>query len=304
MSDEVRLGLSRGDLSATCRSAADASAAGQRATKLLVRIELLGLVLAGVAGLHSVRVGASGVDVLAAAAGALFLASLSALTLRGLAKPENRWYLGRAGAESVRTMAWRFAVGGDPFPHSLSSAEASEAFLARIAAVLDQLGELTLPPTPPTEREITHAMEQVRDASFSCRRDVYLRDRLENQIRWYVDRASHHESAARLWLAVSVAAATGGVLVAALRFLGTIDIDLLGLAAAIATAAIAWNQLNQNRNLVAAYRLTARELSIIRDRVRHVDEAGWASFISDAEDAVSREHTMWLARHGHPGLRR
>jgi hypothetical protein len=146
-------------------------------------------------------------------------------------------------------------------------------------------------------------MQQVRNAPFTDRRAVYLRDRVKNQIDWYADRANRHDRAARIWLAVSVVASAGGVVVAVLRTLGVVDADLLGVAAAIATAAIAWNQLNQNRNLVAAYRLTARELSIIRDRVPNVDEVRWAAFVSDAEDAVSREHTMWLARHGHPGLR-
>jgi hypothetical protein len=27
-----------------------------------------------------------------------------------------------------------------------------------------------------------------------------------------------------------------------------------------------------------------------------------ATFVSDSEDAISREHTLWLARHRHPGL--
>jgi hypothetical protein len=42
--------------------------------------------------------------------------------------------------------------------------------------------------------------------------------------------------------------------------------------------------------------------TIIRDRSEHVTEQEWATFVSDAEDAVSREHTLWLARHGHPDL--
>ena len=89
---------------------------------------------------------------------------------------------------------------------------------------------------------------------------------------------------------------------ARLRGAGLTASDLLGVAGACASAAIAWNQLNQNRNLVSLYRIAARELGIIRDRVDTMDEAGWAAFISDAEDAVSREHTLWLARHGHSGV--
>lgn len=92
---------------ATCRSAADVSAKGQRRTKLLVRIELLALIGAGVAGLYSLRVGPAQLDVLAALAGVLFLLSLTSLVYRGLTTPKESWYAGRAGAESMRTSAWR-----------------------------------------------------------------------------------------------------------------------------------------------------------------------------------------------------
>lgn len=57
MSGNTELALRRTDMPAICRSAADVSAGGQRRTKLLVRVELLALVGAGMAGLHSLRVG-------------------------------------------------------------------------------------------------------------------------------------------------------------------------------------------------------------------------------------------------------
>jgi hypothetical protein len=57
--------------------------------------------------------------------------------------------------------------------------------------------------------------------------------------------------------------------------------------------------------LVAAVTLVTRGCPPPRqgDRMPNVDEVRWAAFVSDAEDAVSREHMMWLARRGHPGLR-
>jgi hypothetical protein len=45
--------------------------------------------------------------VFAAVAGVLFLVSLFALAYRGWSRPEDQWYLGRAGAESVRTLGRR-----------------------------------------------------------------------------------------------------------------------------------------------------------------------------------------------------
>jgi hypothetical protein len=81
-----------------------------------------------------------------------------------------------------------------------------------------------------------------------------------------------------------------------------VDLDLLGVAAACASAAIAWNHAQPEPQLVSAYTLTAREVAIIRDRIPTTDDTTWPGFVSDAEDAVSREHTIWLARHGHPGV--
>ena len=296
------LKLRRSDLSAICRSAADVSAAGQRQTKLLVRTELVTLIGAGAAGVHGLHVGSSKLDLLAAVAGVLFLVSFGCLTYRSISKPENRWYAGRAGAESLRTLAWRYAVGGDPFPTALPEQDAAELYLDRVERILAALKDLELAPTAPDDRELTPTMQRVRAAPFEARRAVYQRDRIENQIRWYADRAAQHERLARLWLRVAALASLAGVVAAGFRLFGGVEVDLLGVAASCASAAIAWNQLNQHRALVAAYRVTGQELAIIRDRSDHVAEPKWRSFVSDAEDAVSREHTLWLARHGHPGL--
>ena len=296
------LGLGRGDLSAMCRSAADVAAAGQRRTKLLVRCELIALVGAAAAGVHGLHFGSSKLDGLAAVAGILFLVSLGCLTFRSITTPENTWYAGRAGAESVRTLAWRYSIGGDPFPTTLTEKDAADLYLDRLTRILKELADLELAPAAPDDRELTPAMKRVRAASFADRRAVYLRDRIENQIRWYTGKSEQHAKAARFWLSAAALASGAGVIAAGLRLFSVVDVDLLGVAAGCASAAIAWNQLNQNRMLVAAYRVTARELVIIRDRAENVDEQHWPAFVSDAEDAVSREHTLWLARHGHPGL--
>ncbi len=303
MSGSNFLSLRRADMPATCRSAADMSARGQKRTKRLVSVELIAIVLAGAFGVTSWRVGPAELDVLAALAGALFLLALATMIYRSQSKPEQQWYAGRAGAESVRTLAWRYAVGGDPFPHVLDDATAATHFLDRLARVLKHLETLELAPATAREHELSEAMQRVRKADFTESRAVYKRDRIENQITWYTGKADSHDRAANRWWWASVLASGFGLVAAGLRFVGWSDLDLLGVAGACASGAIAWNQLNQNRALVAAYRLTARELSIIRDRVEHTDESDWAVFVSDSEDAVSREHTMWLARHGHPGIR-
>lgn len=74
-----------------------------------------------------------------------------------------------------------------------------------------------------------------------------------------------------------------------------INLDLLGIAGALAAAGIAWVRTRQYSSLAAAYSTTHRELTIVRERIRLATEANWAREVSDAEEAISREHTMWQA---------
>ena len=48
-------------------------------------------------------------------------------------RPMDNWYEGRAGAESTKTLAWRYAVGGDPFPIGLPGTQVDELFETRLA---------------------------------------------------------------------------------------------------------------------------------------------------------------------------
>jgi hypothetical protein len=64
-------------------------------------------------------------------------------------------------------------------------------------------------------------------------------------------------------------------------------------------AMTAWLQTKQHRTLATAYAITALELASVRTRIAHqATEADWATFVSDAEEAFSREHTLWKASRG------
>jgi hypothetical protein len=78
----------------------------------------------------------------------------------------------------------------------------------------------------------------------------------------------------------------------------------LGIAAAAGAAGAAWLQFQQHRVLKTSYALAEQELSLVLARLDHVnDEDEWAEFVTDAEGAISREHTTWLARRGLAGGR-
>jgi hypothetical protein len=291
------VGLHDSDLSATYLAADMTSGWGQKRTEHLIRTELVSLIVAGVAGVTTWRVGGR-YDLLAVVSAVAFLLALACTLIRGLTRPEGSWYAGRAAAESARTLGWRYAVGGAPFPVDEPEPDIDERFLERLREIVEQLADTALSGPDSTAHEITPAMRAVRRQDLATRRLVYKRDRIADQLRWYERRTRTHAASANRWTGVAVTSSALGVIAAAFRFF-LVDVDLLGVLAACASAAIAWNQLNQHRNLVTAYAVTARELSIIRDRVDHVPDRDWARFVSDSEEAISREHTMWLARHGH-----
>ena len=67
--------------------------------------------------------------------------------------------------------------------------------------------------------------------------------------------------------------------------------------AGAAAAAVAWLASGDYVKTARAYELTTLELDQALDLIDAIDdEAAWATFVADAEQTMSREHTAWLAR--------
>jgi hypothetical protein len=103
----------------------------------------------------------------------------------------------------------------------------------------------------------------------------------------------HHAHSARRILYVVTAA---GIVVAFARAFGFVTFDLAGVASALIAAAVAWSGAKQYATLARACTYAAMELRIAEDRLMvETDEATWAAKVADAEEAVSREHTICRA---------
>jgi hypothetical protein len=151
------------------------------------------------------------------------------------------------------------------------------------------------------DHEVTHWMQNLRQAPLDKRRDIYLESRIVDQIDWYRASADRHDRQARRWSQLTLVAQAVGAAAATLRVSGTLDVDLLGVAAAAAAAGAAWLEARDHGGLAEAYATTVHELALVRDELpRELDEQKWAMFVADAEAAISREHTSWLARRRAP----
>lgn len=125
-------------------SADKASGVAQKATLRSNRMRLIGAVAASVGSAFSLFVGE--VDLWASAALIGFLVALGAEIYITLERPERAWYQARAGAESVKTLSWRYSVGADPFFVSLPEIDAEALFRTRVSQVARQVAQAVPPP--------------------------------------------------------------------------------------------------------------------------------------------------------------
>ena len=276
-----------------------ASLRGQSRSITWYRGQMLMLVLAALAGIGDVDRNhlnwLQGVSALLFAGAGYFWWRL------GRDKPQTLWYEGRAAAESMKTLVWKYVVRAWPFAGDADSGEADEAFLKQMNEVFLAFGESTVIPHE-AQPMITDAMRRQRQLPLAMRRDVYLQERIRPQRTWYQSRADRCESATTTWQLISSATTIIAAAFAVAQFLGLVDLHLLGVCTTVAAAVTAWTQLKQFRPLASAYRLAAAELGMIEAELTHFNlnipmaEEHWSRLSSDAEDAVSREHTIWRAR--------
>jgi hypothetical protein len=211
-------------------------------------------------------------------------------------KPEDRWYHGRALAESVKTLAWRYMAGAAPFPAEMPADEARDVLITRIHDLVTE-STPNLPGLTPGQRQVTDRMREIRALGFEERKSAYLALRVADQEAWYSDKAKACESSSRKWRSLLIGFEVLGVAASIVSLLRLADLDASSVVAAAIAAAGAWLEVKQYDNLASAYSLTATELGFVRLTGENVTtEADWSTYVLSAEQAISREHTMWLAR--------
>lgn len=275
-----------------------ASGKGQRRYFFLNAVRLTTLSIAAIAGAVGFTVNdfdGSGLILLVC----FVLAAIAEFSLIQF-QPERAWYSGRAVAESTKTLAWRFSVQGEPFGPELTEADAEVLMRTRIGEVLRRGGDRI--DVGLGDAILTPQMRQVRAEPFEVRRRAYLENRTNDQRKWYADNARKNEGrATRLRFALLIGEVVAVVL-AAVTWGRDQPADFAGIAAACVAGGAAWLALKQHSTLTSAYRIAAAELALQASALASVTEDQWPQAVADAEEAISREHTMWLASRGEEPL--
>lgn len=273
------------------KNADEESARGQKWTLRLTWLKVGGGVVAAFGGAISFSLGR--VDIAGWVVLVGFLVALVSELASWVTQPERLWYEGRAVAESAKTLAWRYAVGADPFPVHMSRNEAERKFRERMSAVADQVAERVV--FDGEQPVLTEPMDALRAQSFRERRATYIESRTREQQRWYAKKARANRSQATVWRITLIVAEVIALVLAAGRVFGGWSVDLAGLLAALIAAGTAWVAVKQFSPLASAYSVATKELSVQSSKLATVEEADWPLVAADAEEAISREHTTWLA---------
>lgn len=276
------------------QAADQASLQAQRSYIGGTRRRLLVLGGAAVLGVCSWRVGAGRVDVLGLVAVIAFVIATTSEINKWRSRPDEGWYDGRAVAESAKTLAWKFAVGGLPFSIEMEESSARGALLDRFMAVRAAFPALELAPS--TASAISTWMVDQRRSSLDDRRRSYLAARIDDQKRWYSTKAGLNKRRATQWRSTLVAVEIGGVVTALIAAINQSFWSLSPTLAAVVVAVVAWTETKQFDFNARAYSAAISDLVNAEEKLMlATDEASWAREVDDAEEAISREHVVWWA---------
>lgn len=243
------------------------------------------------------------------------------------------WQAHRDAAETVKSLAWQYMVHGGPFdsgvrdPDGLFNQQLEEhlralrrigwqepshepgttpgASTAPAPALVPARNTLWDPasrqePDDPRHPQITRAMRAVRDKPFAARRDIYLRDRVLEQLGWYGGRAVQARRSAAVWSSLTALLTLLALAAAVGRSAGiATGWDLSGLLAASAATGVAWLETRRHHPLSYAHALVREGLETQRAVLaRSVPEEQWPQAVADTEHLMLPQHTDWLARFG------
>jgi hypothetical protein len=240
-------------------------------------------------------------------AGGLILAALLIRLYRFRGRADARWYAARAVAESTKSLAWRYAVGGQPFDLGLDSEDAETLLLHRLSDTLADVPRLAQALRVAGKEKVSptsSTMNELRKQDLDIRIESYRTGRIDDQLRWYERKArDNHGLAHRTHWILALLEAIGVVFILLQHLLPpalTVSIGasfpIEGFIAVVVTSGIAWSQAKRYQDLSTSYHVAYREAYSLESSIpKQPSEETWAAFVDDAESAFSREHRLWRA---------
>jgi hypothetical protein len=293
--------IGREDLPGIYYSASEASIAAQRMFLLLIKINTgLLLLLAVLSAINITSIPKDYQYLIPLTSAVLMIISIIITYATEAGKYEKKWYDGRAIAESLKTLSWKFMMKAEPF-YELSKDEAEAKFLTdfkEIKTAIRPTGEIFGGNTQANEHQLTDKMKEVYASDLETRKGTYEKNRIGDQKKWYSRNSGLNgtKSGRFFWIIIGLQIFT--VLAAFFMIsMPSSAFNATGLVTTAIATLMTWVQVKQYRNLAESYGVTSTELSLIEDTIPNITKnKEFSGFVAESETAISREHTLWRAR--------
>lgn len=298
---EKAIDIGREDLPGIYYSASEASIAAQKVFLWLIKINIGTLLaLAIISAINISFIEKNYQYLIPLTSAILIILSIIITFATEIGKYEKKWYDGRAIAESLKTLSWKFMMKAEPF-FGLSKVEAESKFLDDFKEIKDAIrptGDIFGGNTQANEHQLTNKMREVYTSDLDTRKGTYEKHRIGGQKKWYKNNSAINSKKAERSFRIIVGFQIF-TLFSALVMIFTPDsaFNPTGLVTTAIAVLMTWVQVKQYRNLAESYGITSAELSLIEDSIPNIDtNERFSSFVAESETAISREHTLWRAR--------
>lgn len=219
-------------------------------------------------------------------------------TFKVIKKLDQDWYRCRALAESVKTSAWRFSMRAHPFEDADSVNVPKANFRNLLNDILKSNKGIAERLTASEEHQVTKSMIFLRGLPVKERLGFYVKNRIDEQRRWYARKSGENKKAMNIWITATLIVYALCLLSLNSKIIGIPQISIsFDPLIVLVTSFIGWIQIKRHSELTASYNLTAHEIGIIHGKAESVkSESELSDFVNESELAFSREHTQWVAR--------
>lgn len=212
-------------------------------------------------------------------------------------KMDNLWYDYRSIAESIKTLTWKYMLKVTPF--SGDESDCAKEFRRRVKKIFNnKMISKKNQVIPANKQFITNDMKEIRQYDLQSRASIYTKYRIQDQADWYEKKSEYNKKMGIIFFMCYMVFNFLLLIFIVISIWGPngkeLPLDLLMvLLASIQT----WMQAKKYSDLANSYALATQEIALIKEETSAFStEQEFSRYVSDCENAFSREHTQWYAR--------
>ena len=218
--------------------------------------------------------------------------------LSRLNKYDVVWFESRVIAESVKTAAWRYMMGIQPFQNDQTARKEFIAEIKRIRSMRCGIQGNLARYSGNDSNAISNFMDDMRQKPLEDKKRTYISSRLREQKDWYSQKATSNSKDGDCYFWIAIVLQIAAVIFSILKIVQpSLPLNLVPLLMTIASISIAWSHMRRHGELANEYYTMSQNLKELEEAsLRYNEEAIFLKQVDEAEIIMSREHEIWAVR--------